>query len=174
MEFISEMFEQCSENKTCIRLLTNALLYYCYFPLVLPPLVGCAKTAAGIGIQTSLFALTLTLKHIKSQHLHNAIAMVLLHDKIPLAFHRLLQMSGQPQDPTVSYRYKWMYRLPVHYSKTKFLQEYFSLHCGWTFFKEYRDHIQFCKQLDTLIEEEKRKDPVDDEALQAILDQRSS
>ena len=56
--------------------------------------------------------------------------MVLLHDKVPLAFHRLIQMPNYPQDPTVSYRYKWMYRLPVHYSRTKFFQEYFSLNCG--------------------------------------------
>ena len=66
MEVISEIFEQCGENKTVVRLLINALLYYCYFPQVLPPLVGCPKTNAGISIQTSLYALTLSLKHIKS------------------------------------------------------------------------------------------------------------
>jgi hypothetical protein len=66
--------------------------------------------------------------------------MVLVHDSIPLGFLRLLQEKNAPSDPNVSYRFKWMYRLPVHYSKTKFLQEYYSLHCGQTFIKEYRDH----------------------------------
>jgi len=46
-----------------------------------------------------------------------------------------------------------MYRLPVHYSKTKFLQEYFSLACGETFVKEFKESIIFCKQLDAKFEE---------------------
>jgi hypothetical protein len=58
-----------------------------------------------------------------------------------------------PSDPTVSYRFKWMYRLPVHYSKTKFLQEFFSVQCGATFVREYKDSIAFCKVLDRLVEE---------------------
>jgi len=155
IEFISEIYEQCSHNKTCVRLLTNALLYYCYFPVVLPQLVGTIKTTAGIGIQTSLYFLTLTLRNIKSQQLHNALAMSLVHDQVPLGFHKLLTMKGAPLDPTVTYRFKWMYRLPVHYSKTKFLQEYFSLHCGQTFVKEYKENILFCKQLDAFLENEK-------------------
>ena len=73
-----------------------------------------------------------------------------------MAFERLLTMSGSPSDPNVSYRYKWMYRLPVHYSKTKFLQEYFSLACGETFVKEFKDSIAFCKQLDAKFEESQR------------------
>jgi hypothetical protein len=157
MEFISEVYEQCSENKTCMRLLTNALLYYCYLPIVLPTLVGCDKAKNNIGIQTSLYVLTMTMRLVKSQQLHNAFALVLLNNKIPVAFERLLTMRGAPKDPVVSYRFKWSYRLPVHYSKTKFLQEYFSLNCGETFVREYKDSIKFCKQLDQLFEDANAK-----------------
>jgi len=39
-EFLSDIFESCSKNTTVISLLTNALLHYCYLPLVIPALVG--------------------------------------------------------------------------------------------------------------------------------------
>ena len=40
IEFLNELFEQCAVNKTVVKLLTNALLHYCYLPVVLPALVG--------------------------------------------------------------------------------------------------------------------------------------
>jgi len=39
-EFLSDIYESCSQNFTVIRLLTNSLLNYCYFPLVIPALTG--------------------------------------------------------------------------------------------------------------------------------------
>lgn len=110
-------------NKIAIKLLTNALLHYCYLPVVIPALVGSTKglNAPNISISTALYIVTTTLKQIKSQSLHNAIALVLIHDRIPLGFKRQVQTKNPVSAPTVSYRYRWMYRLPVHYSKTKFL-----------------------------------------------------
>ena len=39
-EFLSDIYEQCHNNETVIKLLTNALLHYCFIPLVIPALVG--------------------------------------------------------------------------------------------------------------------------------------
>ena len=60
MEFISEIFEQCNENKVAIKMLFNALLHYCYLPVVIPALVGSMKSfnGANIGISTALFIVT--------------------------------------------------------------------------------------------------------------------
>lgn len=44
-----------------------------------------------------------------------------------------------------------MYRLPVHYSKTKFLQEFYSLQCGDTFVKEFAPSIKFCRNFDSML-----------------------
>ena len=154
IEFINELFEQCSENKTTAKLLTNALLHYCYLPVVIPALVGSTKgfNAPNISISTALFMVTLTFKQIKSQSLHNALALVLIHDKLPLGFKRLVQTRKPVADPNVSYRFRWMYRLPVHYSKTKFLQEFYSLQCGDTFVKEFAPSIKFCRTFDGLFQ----------------------
>ena len=46
-----------------------------------------------------------------------------------------------------------MYRLPVHYSKTKFMQEFYSLQCGDTFVKEYAPSIKFCKTYENLLQQ---------------------
>lgn len=92
VEFINELFEQCAANKTTNKLLTNALLHYCYLPVVIPALVGSTKgfNAPNISISTALFIVTLTFKQVKSQPLHNALALVLIHDKLPLGFKRLV------------------------------------------------------------------------------------
>ena len=135
-------------------MLTNALLHYCYLPVVIPALVGSTKgfNAPNISISTALFMVTLTFKQIKSQSLHNALALVLIHDKLPLGFKRLVQTRKPVADPNVSYRFRWMYRLPVHYSKTKFLQEFYSLQCGDTFVKEFAPSIKFCRTFDGLFQ----------------------
>lgn len=39
-EFISDLFETCQENLVVMKLMTNALLNYCYLPCVVPALVG--------------------------------------------------------------------------------------------------------------------------------------
>ena len=88
---------------------------------------------------------------MKSQPLHNALALVLIHDKLPLGFKRLVQTKKPVADPNVSYRFRWMYRLPVHYSKTKFIQEFYSLQCGDTFVKEFAPSIKFCRNFDSLL-----------------------
>ena len=149
-EFISEIFEQCLENKVCIKLLINALLHHCYLPVVIPALVGSMKSLNGhnIGISTALYIVTMTFRSVNSQILHNALALVLIHDNLPLCFRRLIQTKKPVPDPNVSYRYRWMYRLPVHYSKTKFMQEFYSVACGNSFVKEYSDSISFCKVFD--------------------------
>lgn len=153
VEFINDLYEQCQANKTMVKLLTNALLHYCYLPVVIPALVGATKgfNAANISISTALFMVTLTFKQIKSQPLHNALALVLVHDRLPLGFKRLVQTRKPVADPNVSYRFRWMYRLPVHYSKTKFLQEFYSLQCGDTFVKEYAPLRDFCQTFDKML-----------------------
>ncbi len=90
VEFLNELYEQCASNKTVVRMLTNALLHYCYLPLVIPALVGTIKgfNAPKLSISTALYMITLTFKQIKSQALHNALALILIHDKIPLGFKR--------------------------------------------------------------------------------------
>lgn len=92
VEFLNELYEQCTLNKTVVKLLTNALLHYCYLPVVMPALVGATKSfnAPKISISTALFMVTLTFKQIKSQPLHNALALILIHDRIPLGFKRLI------------------------------------------------------------------------------------
>ena len=112
-----------------MKLLTNALLHYCYLPVVVPALVGAIKAvnAPKISISTALYVITMTFKQVKSQSLHNALALMLIHDRLPLCFKRLVQTKIGVPDPNVSYRFRWMYRLPVHYSKTKFMQEFYSL-----------------------------------------------
>ena len=63
-----------------------------------------------------------------------------------------------------------MYRLPVHYSRTKFLQEFYSLQCGDTFVKEFSQTIKFCRTFDDMLsaakEEEAALQAVDDEDVQ--------
>ena len=154
VEFLNELFEQCQANKLVGRLLNNALLHYCYLPVVVPALVGSIKgfNAPNISISTALFMITYTFKQLKSQPLHNALALVLIHDKLPLGFKRLVQTRKPVLDPNVSYRFRWMYRLPVHYSKTKFMQEFYSLQCGDTFVKEYASSIKFCGLFDNLLQ----------------------
>ena len=68
IEFLNELFEQCAMNKTVVKLLTNALLHYCYLPVVLPALVGSTKAANApkISITTALFMVTMTFKQLKS------------------------------------------------------------------------------------------------------------
>lgn len=68
IEFLNELFEQCAMNKTVVKLLTNALLHYCYLPVVLPALVGASKAANApkISISTALFMVTMTFKQLKS------------------------------------------------------------------------------------------------------------
>ena len=39
---------------------------------------------------------------------------------------RALTSKQQVGEPHVTYLYKWMYRLPVHYTKVKFMQEFLS------------------------------------------------
>lgn len=57
-----------------------------------------------------------------------------------------------------------MYRLPVHYSKTKFMQEFYSLSCGETFVREYVPSIKFCHAFDSLLEHAKLEEQqLDDE-----------
>lgn len=70
-EFLSDIYEQCHNNETVIRLLTNALLQYCYLPIVIPALVGSSTKTASykIGISTALFICTMTFKHLKSKEL---------------------------------------------------------------------------------------------------------
>ena len=55
-------------SKTVVKLLTNALLHYCYLPVVLPALVGSTKAANApkISITTALFMVTMTFKQLKS------------------------------------------------------------------------------------------------------------
>lgn len=64
VEFVNELFEQCSENKVVRKLLTNALLHYCYLPVVIPALVGSTKdfNAPNISISTALFMITYSFK----------------------------------------------------------------------------------------------------------------
>ena len=64
VEFVNELFEQCSENKVVSKLLTNALLHYCYLPVVIPALVGSEKgsNAHNISISTALFMITYSFK----------------------------------------------------------------------------------------------------------------
>ena len=78
---------------------------------------------------------------------------MLIHDRLPLCFRRLVQAKSGVADPNVSYRYRWMYRLPVHYSKTKFMQEFYSLQCGDTFVKEFASSIKFCQAYDDLLQQ---------------------
>lgn len=50
-----------------MRLLTNALLNYCYLPLVIPALVGTyQRNQPQIGISTALLVTNLTFKCLKS------------------------------------------------------------------------------------------------------------
>jgi hypothetical protein len=37
-----------------------------------------------------------------------------------------------------------MYRLPVHYTKSKFAMEFFSEASALAFVEEYAEHISFC------------------------------
>ena len=78
---------------------------------------------------------------------------MLIHDRLPLCFRRLVQAKSGVADPNVSYRFRWMYRLPVHYSKTKFMQEFYSLQCGDTFVKEFASSIKFCQAFDDLLQQ---------------------
>ena len=48
-----------------------------------------------------------------------------------------------------------MYRLPAHYSKTKFVQEYYSVQCGDSFVREFSSSIRFCRNFDDLIQRAK-------------------
>lgn len=41
-EFLSDIYEQCNQNDTVMKLLTNSLLHYCYIPLVMPALIATA------------------------------------------------------------------------------------------------------------------------------------
>ncbi len=84
LEYMSDIYQQCSHNETVIKLLTNALLHYCYLPLVIPALVGTAhKVSTQIGISTALFAATLTFKQLKSKEIQNCLALILISNKIP-------------------------------------------------------------------------------------------
>ena len=64
IDFVNEFFEHCVQNKTTNRLLTNALLHYCYFPVIIPALVGSTKAfnAPNVSINTALYIVTLTFK----------------------------------------------------------------------------------------------------------------
>jgi hypothetical protein len=48
--------------------------------------------------------------------------------------------------------YKWMYRLPIHYTKAKFMMEYLSMECGSSFINEFSNHIGFCEELNLELE----------------------
>ena len=106
IEFLSEIYEGCAMNKVAIELLTNALLHYCYLPVVIPALVGATKShnAPNISISTALYVVTQTFKSIKSQQLHNALGLILVHNKIPMGFQRRVQTRKPIPEPTVSYR----------------------------------------------------------------------
>jgi hypothetical protein len=66
IEFLSEIFDQCSHNRIVIKMLTNSLLYYCYLPVIMPSLVGSTARKNQIGISTALYVTTMTLKHLQS------------------------------------------------------------------------------------------------------------
>ena len=56
LEFLGEIFKECEGNHVCIRLLTNALLQYCYLPVVLPVLVGvAARHEKSLASSTALY-----------------------------------------------------------------------------------------------------------------------
>jgi hypothetical protein len=114
MEFFHEIFEV--ENNTVSTLLCNALLYYCYLPIVVGSLV-CVTQKPMISISTSLFILIHTFKSIQYQPLINTIVASLLLDKLPAPIKHAIEVYPEKQ-PT-NFRYKWMLRLPVHYNKLK-------------------------------------------------------
>ena len=90
-EFISDIYESCSQNLTVMKLLTNALLHYCYLPLVIPALIGTyTRKQTQIAISTALLVTTLTFKCLKSAEIHNSLAAILLSNKIPLLFKKTL------------------------------------------------------------------------------------
>lgn len=64
--------------------------------------------------------------------------------------------------------YKWMYRLPVHYTKAKFMMEYLSQECGPAFINEFAPHIQFCEDINLALESATSEDEKTPELLQIL------
>lgn len=61
MDFIQEIYE--CDNRAVSDMLTNALLFYCYFPVVLGSLAS--ETKPIISISTAQFILIQTFSHLK-------------------------------------------------------------------------------------------------------------
>lgn len=78
LEFLSEVYGNCGHNQTVMRSLTNALLNYCFLPVVVPALVGVSKAQNMIGISTAIYVTTSLLRNLKSQVIHNIFAQILL------------------------------------------------------------------------------------------------
>lgn len=106
LEYLQEVFE-CG-NRPAAELLANALLFYCYFPVVLGSLA--AETKPIISISTAQFVLIRTFHVCRFQPLVNSIVAALLLDRVPPAF--LEAVDKYPDRDPATYSFKWRLRQP--------------------------------------------------------------
>ncbi len=106
------MFE--CDNRRVSDLLSNALLYYTYLPLVVGSIVSESKPI--ISISTAEFILIQTLRQIKYSPFINTIVGALLLDRIPNTVKRAVQRDIGKELETFSSR--WKIKLPIHYNLT--------------------------------------------------------
>ncbi|TNV84769.1 hypothetical protein FGO68_gene16079 [Halteria grandinella] len=120
LEYLQEVFE--CDNRIVSDLLSNALLHYCYLPVVLGSLASEQKPL--ISISTAEFILIRTLHHIKYQPFVNTIVGALLLDKIPANIMRGIEVY--PECQMEGYSYKWRHVMGVQYTPRQYIGQYFN------------------------------------------------
>jgi len=101
LEYLQEVFD--CDNQLVGDLLTNALLFYCYFPVVLGSLA--AETKPIISISTAQFVLMRSFAIFRYQPLVNSIVGALLLDRVPECF--LTAIDKYPDRDPATYTFRW-------------------------------------------------------------------
>lgn len=106
MEFLQEIFE--CDNSTVSDMLTNSLLFYCYYPVILGSLAS--ETKPIISISTAQFILIRSFSVFKYQPLVNSVVGALLLDRVPRSV--LTAIDKYPDRDPSTYKFKWRLRQP--------------------------------------------------------------
>lgn len=110
MDFFQEVFE--CDNRAVSDVLSNALLFYCYLPVVLGSIASENKPI--ISINTAQFILIQTFSHIKYQPFVNTLVASLLLSKVPYQVKNAITVY--PEKDPGTYSFKWNIKLGIHYS----------------------------------------------------------
>jgi hypothetical protein len=110
MDYFQEVYD--CDNRAVSDLLTNALLHYCYLPVVLGSLA--TENRPILSISTAQFILIQTFARFRYQPLVNTLVGALLLERIPRSIKKAIE--HYPESDPVSYKFKWMLKLPVHTS----------------------------------------------------------